>query len=119
MTRNHEDTPAWIPPITGYHDLAELELRKLEDINNPDSTRTAYATARGFAALAYALLALRETYQAEATDLSNTLADISGAASDTAAYTGLVVDVLAAPAWWRRLAWRLRPGRPDSPPEEP
>ena len=118
MTRTHEDAPAWIPPITGYHDLAELELRKLEDIGL-DSTRTAYATARGFAALAYAVLALRETCQEEATDLSNTLADLANAADDTAAYAGLVVDVLAAPAWWRRLAWRLRPGRPDSPPEEP
>jgi hypothetical protein len=118
LTRTPEDTPARIPLITGYHDLAELELRKLEDIG-PDSSETAYVTARGFAALAYALLALRETYQEEATDLSNTLHDISGAASDTAAYTGLVVDMLAALTWWRRLAWRLRPGRPDSPPEEP
>ena len=132
MTSAHEDTAAWPLKTGGYHDLAERELRKLEDIG-PRDEPTAYVIARGFAAVTYAVLALRDTCQDQGTDIGNTLSRLADAAADTsdyarritwaaeetADYTGRLAYAADALPWWRRLALRLRPGLRHDAPEEP
>ena len=105
------DELTWTPRPLGYHDLAERALRALEDTEA--DTPAPVAIAHGFTAVTYAVLALNDTAQGHSIDLTNVLADISAAAVDTAANTGLAVDVMVAPAWWRRLAWPLRRGLRD------
>jgi hypothetical protein len=109
VTITRSDTFAW-------QGLAERELRALEDTD--PRTLPAQALAHGLAALTYAVLALRETCEDQAGDISNTfagigstLADISGSASGTAACTSLIAESLDAPGWWQRLARRHRRGR--------
>ena len=110
MTITRSDTFAW-------QGLAERELRALEDTDQ--RTMPAQALAHGLAALTYAVLALRETCEDQAADISNTFAgigstldDISGAAAGSAAHAGLIAESLDAPGWWQRLARRHRRGRP-------
>ena len=112
--------------------LAEIELRKLEDVNPGTTLPAAYVIARGLAAVTYAVLALRDTCQDQATDMSNALSSLADAATDTsdyagritwameetADYTGRLAYAADALPWWRRLA-RLRGGRQDNALEEP
>lgn len=124
------DTTYRPPKIDGYNDLAELELRKLEDVKPGTALPVTYVIARGFAAVTYAVLALRDTCQDQGTDVSNTLSSLAGAAGDyagritwaaeeTADYTGRLAGAAGALPWWRRLARQPRPGRRDGEAEEP
>jgi hypothetical protein len=120
-----EDTAYRLPKITTYSDLVELELRKLEDVNSATTLPAAYVIARGFAAVAYAVLALRETCEDQGTDVSNALADLASAAGDTAVSVADLADAATAARWWTRLAWRVqfalrvRGLRLDQGPQEP
>jgi hypothetical protein len=128
LTGTRENTAAWPPKIDGYNELAEHELRKLEDVDPGTTLPAAYVIARGFTAVTYAVLAVREACEGQGTDVSNTLFDIAGAGGDVAAIAvsvaGIADAVTAAP-WWRRLAWRvqfawqIRAARLAEGPEEP
>ena len=92
------------PPLT-YERLAETELRKLEDITPATTLPAAFVIARGFAAVAYAVLAVGEACEDQGTDVSNALADLAHASGATASNVADIADAATAARWWQRLAW--------------
>jgi hypothetical protein len=127
LTSTPQDTAGRLPQLDGYHALAERELSKLEYADSGTTLPVAYLIAHGFAAVTYAVLALRDACQDQVTDISNTLSRLADAAADTsdyagritfasedtADYTGRLAYTADLPPWWRRLAWWLRPGQQD------
>jgi hypothetical protein len=109
LTANHEGTAPWPLKIDGYHDLAERELRKLEDADPHTTLPAAYVIARGFTAVTYAVLALRETYWDQAADLSNTLSRLADSAADLAETADRPSLRYRVPTWLTR----LRGGTPE------
>jgi hypothetical protein len=109
VTAPNGDRDIHRPETLTFDVLAQRALRELEGTDA--KTPPAAAIAHGLTAVAYAVLALRETTDSIGIDLGNVLSEASEHIADAATHTGRAADTIADASWPKVLArtvvWRL------------
>jgi len=104
-----------VPASVTWQDLAERELRNIEDVTLSTAPAATVVIARGLSAVTYAVLALCDTCQDQAADLGNVLSDLADSTADAAGAAARIAETAATPPQRRLTALLARMRRAAEP----